>query len=150
MTNFISVARDLIKRHEELRLEVYDDANGNKIKPGVTVVGHPTIGYGRALDVDGISVVEADLLLSHGINTALDNCTKIYGLAFNSFSINRRAALIDMCYNLGENGLREFVNMNAAIMKGDWIEAARQALLSKWARQVGERASNDADLLRMG
>ena len=36
---------------EALRFVVYDDATGRPIVPGTHVIGHPSIGIGRALDV---------------------------------------------------------------------------------------------------
>jgi lysozyme len=48
---------------EKLRLVVYDDATGKPLRKGMTLEGHPTIGYGRALDVNGISVRMANAML---------------------------------------------------------------------------------------
>ena len=46
---------------EGVRLRVYDDATGEPLHPGMTLKGHPSIGYGRALDVNGISLKESKL-----------------------------------------------------------------------------------------
>ena len=44
---------DKLVLHEGMRLKVYDDANGNEIRAGDTLVGHPTIGVGRNIAGDG-------------------------------------------------------------------------------------------------
>jgi len=40
--------------------------------------------------------------------------------------------------------------MLTAIKNEEWDEAARQALDSKWAQQVGSRATELAEMLRTG
>jgi GH24 family phage-related lysozyme (muramidase) len=59
----------MLEREEGLRTLVYDDATGKPIGPGSVVQGHPTIGIGRALDVNGITAVEADFLLENDATT---------------------------------------------------------------------------------
>ena len=45
----IAKVADQLKRHEGVRLAVYDDATGKPVHAGDTLVGHPTIGVGRLL-----------------------------------------------------------------------------------------------------
>ena len=53
-----------------------------------------------------------------------------------------------MCYNLGITRLLKFEKMLAAIEVNDPDEAYAQALDSKWARQVGQRAQRIADIFK--
>jgi hypothetical protein len=55
--------------------------------------------------------------------------------------------LLNMTFNLGEEGIEEFEDMWAAVEVGDWQEASKQMLLnakgtgkSDWLKQVGNRA----------
>lgn len=52
----------------------------------------------------------------------------------------RRAALMNMCFNMGIKRLMGFKKMLAALDVSDWNTAAREGLDSKWAKQVGARA----------
>ena len=62
----------------------------------------------------------------------------------------RLAVLESMCYQLGIAGFRKFKNMISAIDIGDWGEAAKQALDSRWAKQTPKRAERHAEVLRTG
>ncbi len=48
--------------------------------------------------------------------------------------------LLNMTFNLGGEGIKEFKHMWAAIQIGDWESTAQAMLDSKWAKQVGNRA----------
>ena len=54
--------------------------------------------------------------------------------------------ILNMVYNLGLPNLLKFQNMLAALESNDGTTAADEALNSKWARQVGQRAQRIADI----
>ena len=62
----------------------------------------------------------------------------------------RRDAVIDMNFNLGITRLSKFQNMIAALSELRFSDAATEALDSKLARQVGQRAQTVAAMLRTG
>jgi lysozyme len=62
----------------------------------------------------------------------------------------RRDVLIDMCFNLGITRLLGFRRMLAACKNEDWTWAANEMLASKWAKQVGKRAYELADMMLTG
>ena len=66
------------------------------------------------------------------------------------FTYARYVALVDMMFNLGQSEFTGFKRMLSAIEAGDWSKAADEALDSRWAEQVGDRAKRDARLLRDG
>ena len=53
--------------------------------------------------------------------------------------------LLNMTFNLGEEGIGEFVDMWAAIEVGNWKVASAEMIDSKWAKDVGNRAVRLAD-----
>ena len=55
-----------------------------------------------------------------------------------------------MVFNLGLSRFRRFRKTIAAIKAGDWEQAAREMLASLWARQVGRRAQELAEMMRRG
>ena len=67
---------------------------------------------------------------------------------FRRLDDRRRAAIVDMAFNLGLSRFGRFTRMIAHLGHGEFDEAARDALDSKWARQVGKRAHDIADMIR--
>ena len=58
--------------------------------------------------------------------------------------------LISMCFNLGIHRLLGFSKMIKALLSKDYTTAAIEALDSKWAQQVGQRAKDVAVMIRQG
>lgn len=58
---------------------------------------------------------------------------------------NRRRILANMCFNLGYPRLSGFKNFLGALKNEDWEIAAIEMLDSKWAGQVGPRATRLRD-----
>lgn len=145
-------ARELIIRHEALRLKVYDDATGQPIVPGYTLKGHPTVGYGRALDVNGLAPHEADFLLDSEIPVRLANLKIIFAPPrWEALGAARQAALLDMHFALGASGIREFHQTLTALLNQQWDDAAAALLASKWAKdEAPTRAQEDAQIIREG
>jgi len=118
---------------------------GFNSKPYVDTVGKITIGWGRNLSDNGISVMEAEIML----NDDMDMVEK--GLLQQNFYLNApgnvKDALFNMCFNLGINGLLEFKDMIKAIEDKNYSLAAKAALSSKWALQVGQRAKDIAVMM---
>lgn len=146
-----SVAAVLVAGAEGFRSRAYDDATGERVVPGYTMKGHVTIGYGRALDVQGVTVAEAVLLRDNSVAAAIADARTILGPArWSALDVNRQAALVDMAYELGRAGLAGFHTLIAAIDRGDWPAAHDAALASAWASQVSGRAQRDARILLTG
>ena len=59
----------------------------------------------------------------------------------------RQAVIVDMVFNLGFSRFRKFKKMNAAINKRDYKTAAEELLNSRYARQVGSRATRLAKMM---
>jgi lysozyme len=108
---------------------------GERLHPYRCTAGKITIGIGRNLDDKGITKEESLYLLHNDISECVDDLLTIFP-NFHDFSANRKRALTDMRFNLGPQGFRSFKGMIAAIERGDWEDAARHALNSKWATQV--------------
>lgn len=133
----MSDLKDWIKAHE-----------GFRSKPYLDTVGKTTIGWGRNLSDNGISNEEAELMLDNDI----ENCQKELSSFdwYYSQPLHVRDALINMCFNLGLPRLLGFKRMIAALEKKDYTTAAAEALDSRWAKQVGQRAKDVACMMREG
>ena len=68
----------------------------------------------------------------------------------NFIGSRRYWALVNMTFNIGITRLVKFRKMWEAIGDDDWEKASLEALDSKWAEQVGNRAVEIAAMLREG
>jgi lysozyme len=122
---------------------------GLRLKPYRCTAGRLTIGYGRNLDDAGITAEEAEFLLRNDVRRVFVELDRDMPW-WRDLSPGRQRALANMAVNLGLPRLKEFRLMLSALRRGDYEEAARQALDSRWARQVGDRARRIAGLLGPG
>jgi lysozyme len=123
-----------LKRDEGLFLVVYDDGTEKIIGPKSFLIGHPTIGYGRALDVHGISKAEAEYLLANDIAYITNELSRLDW--FNNLDEVRRGVCINMAYNLGVAGFLTFRNMIEKIKMSVFTAAAEEMRDSHWFTQV--------------
>jgi len=126
-------------RHEGLRL-----------KPYRCTAGKLTIGIGRNLDDCGITQSEAYVMLINDIMNCEKQLQAKIPDIYNGLDEVRKSVLLNMCFNLGINGLLGFKNTLAFVKAGDWERAANNMLVSKWAKQVGRRAIELSELMRKG
>ncbi len=126
-------------RHEGLRL-----------KPYRCTAGKLTIGIGRNLDDCGITESEAYIMLINDIMNCEKQLQARIPDIYNQLDEVRKSVLVNMCFNLGINGLLGFKNTLAFIKAGDWERAANNMLVSRWAKQVGRRAIELSELMRKG
>lgn len=127
-----------LKRHEGYRDMPYRDS-----------VGKLTIGYGHNLDDNPITKHSATCILLEDLKVEERRLLRLMPL-YNNLHGARRAALLNMAFNMGSHGLLRFRRMWAAIARQDWETAAKEALDSKWATQVGSRAEELAEQIRTG
>ena len=117
--------KEQLVRHEGLRL-----------KPYRCTAGKLTIGIGRNLDDCGITQSEAYVMLINDIMNCEKQLQSKIPDIYNGLDEVRKSVLLNMCFNLGINGLLGFKNTLAFVKVGDWERAANNMLVSKWAKQV--------------
>lgn len=134
---------DRLAKYEGYRSHVYKDSKG-----------YDTIGYGYKLKdgeqakfKNGLSQEAAKNLLQQ---TYQSHINKFYQQNPNLQNLpnNKRIALEDMAYNMGPSYLQKFPKANQALQAGDYNKAANEFLHSKYANEVGQRAIDNANLLR--
>lgn len=116
-----------LKKHEGLELKPYK-CTSNKL----------TIGIGRNLEDVGISEIEAEYLLMNDLDTYM-TAAKTYDW-YNGLNDARKAVIVSMLFNMGQTNFNKFLKMKQALDVGDYPEAAKQMLDSRWAKQVKGRA----------
>ncbi len=118
------------------------------LRPYLDSQGILTIGWGRNLHDKGISQEEADFLFENDFadcERELLECSW-----YDNQPIGVQCALMNMCFNLGLPKLKGFKRMIAALEAKNYTLAAKEALDSKWATQVGQRAKDVAVMIREG
>lgn len=115
-----------------------------------------TIGYGRLIDKKmggGITKSEADYLLDHDIDTAVEECDSHIPWWRNLDPVRQRA-LVELMFNMGwgggKRGLSTFHNTLAAIEANEYAKAGQGLRKSKWARDVKTRAPRLIKMIETG
>lgn len=140
-----SMDRELLKqelhRDEALVKHAYKDSEG-----------YLTIGIGRLIDKrlgGGITEEEAYYLLENDITSKEAELVNRFP-AYKELDSVRQRAVLNMAFNLGIPRLMKFKKMLGHLQQGNYHRAAEEALDSKWATQVGDRALRIAKLISDG
>ena len=137
MAEWEEVLKEDLRRDEGLRLKAYQ-----------CTAGVWTIGFGTTRWFDGKPVrkgmvctrEEADELLERDMQAAISDARRAVS-SFDELDGPRKTVMANMSYNLGFNRLSEFKNTIRSVNVGDYKDAALRMMQSKWAAQVGQRAS---------
>jgi GH24 family phage-related lysozyme (muramidase) len=163
--------RELIKKHEGVRLWAYTDSLGiwtfacgfNLERAGAReALAKAGLSYDLIWAViretkawssnatrtktELITMAQVDQLLDADIAESFADVRKILP-SFDTMPENAKAVLVDLHFNMGGPTLRTFKNTLAAFRAGDWKAAAAGLRKSKWATQVGKRADENIGLL---
>ena len=131
---------DDLKRDEGCRLTAYKDT-----------VGVWTVGYGHAHVAPGTvwTQAQADDTL------AADIAIAVHDLDFRlpwwrKLDDVRQDVLAELAFNIGVEGLLGFHNTLAFVEAGNYAAASGGLLASRWAKQVGARATRLAAMMKSG
>jgi len=129
-----------LKIDEGVKYEIYPDH-----------LGYPTFGVGHLIkETDEefgqpagtrISDDRVRECFERDLDTAIGECDHLYGAReFREFLPEVQQILVNMMFNMGRPRLSGFKKMNAAILAGNWEEAAKEGRDSRWYNQVTNRA----------
>ncbi len=143
------------------RLEFHE---GCVLKPYYDTEGKLSIGIGRCIDTNpfteaelkavgdwkkGITRNAALMLLRNDVARCQKELPQQIEF-YDKLDLERKYALLDMSFQLGIKGLLGFKKMLGAMKYGNWGQAAKECLNSKYARQVPARAKRIARLIKEG
>jgi lysozyme len=94
-------------------------------------------------------MTRSTIILNNDVNIATDELVATFDWYADLDPIRQRV-VVDMVFNLGMPRFKQFQNMIAAIEAGDWMEASDEMMDSRWAQQVGLRASRLAEMMETG
>ena len=121
-------------------IKAYEGFSGT---PYIDTEGYQTIGYGTKLP---ITEYEAQLLLEHRLNlmiSELNNKLKF----IHRLPQEAKEVLYNMAYQLGVPTLLRFRKTLKAIELGNYKEASKEMLDSRWAKQTPRRAKELSNIL---
>ena len=124
-------------------------AEGLSLTPYTDQGGALHIGYGRNLTGKGITQAEAEMLFQNDLAEGLvDLAGDLFAEEWPGLPGKIKSVLINMRYQLGRDGIRQFENMLAAVRSHDWIWMAEEMKNSRWATiQTPERAARLIDIV---
>ena len=125
---------------------------GSRNYPYQCTAGKLTIGVGRNLDDVGLSQDEIEYLLANDMKRIRIELLQDpdIGPIYASLDEVRQMAIKNMCFNLGLFGLKKFKKMWKALAHKNYDEAAKQAIDSRWYRQVKSRGKRVVHIIRAG
>jgi len=154
MMNIGLLVRELV-RDEGLRLSPYR-----------CTAGKLTTGVGRNLDGNPMTAEELGCIGHDGRSKPITKEQAHYLLVNDIYKVSndldrslpwwqelddtRKRVLANMCFNMGIGTLLTFKNTLHLIHTARYFEASKAMLRSKWASQVGARASRLAKLMADG
>ena len=113
--------------------------------------GYWTVGHGFLIDEQldaGLTYEESMAILTQFRIPAVVQELKERVDFWDALPPEGKEALANMAFNLGWPRLSKFKNMLSALSEGRYHKAADEALDSKWAEQVGDRAQRIAEQFR--
>ncbi len=133
---------------EKLRKQlIIDEGQVNEIY--LDHLGYPTFGIGHlVLESDGeygagvgtiVSEERVVEVFERDVQTVIEDC-KILHDGWDDYPEEVKQIVANMMFNMGRTRLSKFKNHNAALVAGDWKEAAKEGRDSRWYRQVTNRA----------
>lgn len=131
----------LLRKHEGVEKHAYTCS-----------AGYVTIGVGRNIDEVGglgLSDEEINFLLKNDIERCIVELTMAFDW-FEGLDEVRKDAMINLVFNLGLSRLMKFEKALFAMSNQDWETASEEFLDSRWAEQVGARATEVAQMIRTG
>lgn len=140
---------DMIAKSEGLRGRPYYDKTGRSIE-GDSAVGYVTIGIGRNLDADPLTRKESLMLLAFGLERREGDLRRRWPY-FAKLDPARRAAVVDMAFNMGVPRFLGFKKTIAAIEAGDFQTAFFEIGDSTYfEKDVGRRAEDNMVIILTG
>ena len=141
----IEALREQLKIDEGVKYEIYKDH-----------LGYPTFGIGHLITEDDPEHGEPD-----GTEISEDRVNEVFESDVAKFVSEAKIlfsdldelpdvaqqVIVNMAFNMGRPRLSKFKNFIAGVNDRDWVRAAEEMMDSRWANQVGARATRLRNLI---
>ena len=140
--------KDRIRAHEGCVLEPYDDSLG-KLTVGI---GHLVQAHERKRFQVGVKITqeEADELFDVDLNRAAAGADELISKNIGDHDDLPQViqeVLVEMVFQLGKTGVKQFRNMWASLKDKNFVEAAAHMKDSRWRKQTPKRCEHLSDLV---
>jgi len=125
-----------IRKHEGFRAKLYRDT-----------LDFDTIGYGFAIKDLVLDEDIANIILQRKLEALIRSIEFKFGW-YADLPGTVKDVMIEMCYQLGVNGVSKFKKTIEHLKNEEWESAADEMLDSKWAVQTPNRAKALSDRIR--
>ena len=133
-------------------LEQLKRDEGFRGEPYKCTEGYWTIGFGRNLETNPLTMDEAEILLENDVNHTLARLIAVDLLP--SITIDeltpRQAVWVNMAFQMGVSGVLRFKKAIRAYLDEDYRTCAEEMLDSRWSMQTPNRAHRLADQMISG
>ncbi len=119
---------------------------GLELKPYKCTANKTTIGVGRNIEEVGISEDEAMYLLKNDIKNVVAQCQATFSW-FDGLTDIRKEAIVNLVFNMGLSTFCKFKNTISYLEQGLYELAGTELLDSNYARQVGQRSVDVANMI---
>ena len=131
--------REQLKIDEGVKYEIYNDH-----------LGYATVGIGHLI-VEGdeehgkplgtpVSEERVNAIFEEDVKKYISESKKVFP-NLDDLPETAQEVIVNMCFNMGAPRLSGFKKFIAGVNAGDWNTAAIEMMDSRWARQVGDRAT---------
>jgi len=107
------------------------------------------IGYGHDLN-SPITPDISERILDHDLAMAVGESHRLPHAFRKQLNETRARVIVNMIFNMGRPRFLSFKKMMAAVERRDFDQASVEMLDSRWAKQVGTRAVELAEIMRHG
>ena len=142
----VNKLREQLKIDEGVEYRVYNDHLGYK----TLGIGHLVVPGDLEYDAPVGTHVSEDRvneIFDKDVITYIDETKKVFG-NLEGMPEEAQQVLVNMCFNMGAPRLSQFKKFIKAIHDEDWATASTEALDSRWAKQVGDRANRLSDRIK--
>jgi lysozyme len=144
------VLKDLLSSMDlEILFDQLKDFEGLELKPYRCTSNKLTIGLGRNLEDNGITEEEAYYLATNDLDNLMDELDRKIPW-WDDLNEPRKRALLNLAYNVGTPTLMKFKKTLEHLKNGLYTEASEEVLQSRWADQVGRRATFISEVFKTG
>ena len=141
----IEALREQLKIDEGVKYEIYKDH-----------LGYPTFGIGHLITENDPEHGKPD-----GTEISEDRVNEVFATDVAKFVSESKIlfpdlddlpdvaqqVIVNMAFNMGRPRLSKFKNFIAGVNDNDWVRAAEEMMDSRWADQVGARATRLRNLI---
>lgn len=126
------------------------DHEGIRNLPYLDTLGHLTIGVGHKLDSIPLTPRVIQAILEDDVAYKEAELHRVIPYWHEFLSETRQCVILEMAFQLGAKGVKNFKKMWAAIKAEDFDTAANEMLDSQWHQQTPNRAEKLAERMRQG